>query len=87
MSIKNLFDNKNYPTIIYLMIIIMSLLIIFNFANLVNPKTTNESKINSFIIKELPEKIVMSKEKLYYYLFIEIQIVFILAVLKRVHRK
>jgi hypothetical protein len=65
----------------------MSLLIIFNFANLVNPKTTNESKINSFIIKELPEKIVMSKEKLYYYLFIEIQIVFILAVLKRVHRK
>ena len=62
-----LFDHENYNSFMYLAISIVSLLIIFNFVNILeNNETENQKTITSLAISDID----YSKGYLFYYLFI-----------------
>ena len=84
---NKLFESKNYPTIMYLLIIIMSMLILFNFVNLSNQKTNQENKLTNLAIQESIEKINESKADIFYYFILGFQFISILIILNKLSKK
>lgn len=81
---KKIFDNKNYPTIMFFLITIMSLLVFFNFTGIVikNEIPLEKNTITfSAVFDEPIEKININKSKIIFYSFagILISLIFMIA--------
>lgn len=84
---KRIFESKNYPTIMYLSITVMLILIFFSFVSLVDNKTHQENKFTTLSIQDSIEKINELKTDIFYYFTLIFQFALIIIVLNNLRKR
>jgi len=84
---KRIFSHKNYPTIMYVFIMIFLISIFFSFINLFNYKMNLENKITASAITNPLETIDNFRSNIFYYFVLIIQIFLIFMILNNLKIK